>query len=216
VTGDDDSGVTISSGERLRLERQASIAEWVTIAWNVLEMAVTIGLGVAARSLALVAFGFDSMIEVFASLVVVWHLRHPDRSADHVTGHALRLVAVAFLALAMSLALAAIWAIGVEHVPKESPFGIAYLTLTVFVMLGLALVKRRLGRRLGSRPLVAESRMSMLDGLLAGSVLIGLIVNAVWGWWWADAVAALVIAAAALAEGVENWREASELGDSAG
>ena len=209
--GDHIAASAAAPADREALERQASVAEWLTITWNLLEMAVTIGLGVAAQSLALVAFGVDSMIEVFASLVVVWHLKHPARDGTRITRRALRLVAAAFFALAMSLTLAAIWAIGVRHLPQESPVGIAYLALTVVVMLSLALFKRRLGRQLDSRPLLAESRMSLLDGLVAASVLIGLVVNAVLGWWWADAAAAMVIAMAALVAGVENWREASEL-----
>jgi divalent metal cation (Fe/Co/Zn/Cd) transporter len=201
--------------ERERLERRAAAAESATITWNLFEMVLAVGLGVAARSLALVAFGFDSMIEVFASLVVVWHLRHPDRDGARITARAIHLVGLAFLALAVVLTLAAIWALATRHVPDESPAGIAYLALTILVMLGLASIKRRLGRRLGSAPLAAEARMSMLDAMLAASVLLGLIVNAVWGWWWADAVAAFAIAAAAVAEGVENRRQARELSDPA-
>ncbi len=212
VTSHEDGGRSeLSAAERNRLEQRASVAEWLTIAWNVLEMAVSIGLGIAARSLALVAFGFDSMIEVFASLVVIWHLRHPDRAAGRIVARALRLVALAFFALSLSLGVAAVFALAAGHVPEESPLGIAYLSLTVVVMLGLAFSKRRLGHLLGSRPLLAESGMSFLDAVLAASVLLGLAVNAVFGWWWADALAALLIAIAALNEGFENWREAGEL-----
>jgi divalent metal cation (Fe/Co/Zn/Cd) transporter len=153
------------------------------------------------------------MIEVSASLVVLWHLRHPDRSTDRVTARALRLVGAAFFALAASLALATVWAVSVGHVPEESPLGIGYLALTVLVMLSLAVVKGRLGRRLRSRPLIAESRLSLLDSVLAASVLSGLVLNAALGWWWADVLAALLVAGAALIEGVENWTEASELAD---
>lgn len=196
---------------RRSLERRAAQAEYVTIAWNVGEMFITIGLGVAARSLALIAFGADSMVEVFASSVVVWHLRHPDRHGAAVTATALRLVAVAFFMLGGVLVVVAAWALRAGHVAGASPLGIAYVAVTVVVMLFLAGVKRRIGARLGSKPLAAEARMTFLDAMLAGSILLGLVANAAFGWWWADPAATLVVAGASLFEGVENLREAAEL-----
>jgi divalent metal cation (Fe/Co/Zn/Cd) transporter len=197
---------------RERLERRGVGLEYATIGWNVVEMAVTIGLGIAARSLALVAFGLDSMVEVFASLVVVWHLRHPDRASRRITSRALRAVSVAFFVLAAVLVAGVIWSAAVGHRPEESILGIVYLMLTVAVMFGLAAAKRRVAVRLGSEPLRAESRMSALDGVLAAGVLLGLVANSALGWWWADQVATMIVAGAAVAEGVENWRESAELG----
>jgi divalent metal cation (Fe/Co/Zn/Cd) transporter len=193
------------------LERRGELAEYATIAWNVMEMFVTIGLGLAARSLALVAFGMDSMVEVFASGVVVWHLRHPDRHGTAVTARALRLVAVAFFALAAVLTLAAAWVLLVAHTPDASPLGVAYLAVTALVMLALALVKNRTGRTLGSAPLTSEARMTFLDAALATSVLLGLVANAVFGWWWADPLATLLVAAASTFEGFANLRDAREM-----
>lgn len=185
--------------------------EYITIAWNVVEMVVSIGLGVAARSLALVAFGLDTMVELFASGVVVWHLRHPGRNSDHVTARALRLVATAFFLLGGVVTVSALWAMINRSRPDESPFGVAYLGLTVVVMLTLGIAKRRAGRELGSEPLEAEARMSVIDAALALAVLGGLAANVAFGWWWADPVAALLVAAAALHEGIENLEEANEL-----
>ena len=185
--------------------------EYATIAWNAVEMVISIGLGIAARSLALVAFGLDTMIELFASGVVVWHLRHPGRESDQVTARALRLVAAAFLALAVVVATGAIWALVTQAAPDESPWGIGYLALTALVMLGLGLAKRATGRRLDSEPLAAEARMSILDAALALGVLIGLAANVLFGWWWADPIAALLVAVAALNEARENLEEAREL-----
>ncbi len=187
--------------------------EYTTIAWNAVEMIISIGLGIAARSLALVAFGLDTMIELFASGVVVWHLRHPGRDSDHVTARALRLVAVAFAVLAVVVGTGAIWALATSSAPDESPWGIAYLAVTVAVMLSLGLAKRATGKKLDSEPLTAEARMSVLDAALALGVLIGLGANVLFGWWWADPVAALLVAVAALNEARENLEEARELAE---
>ncbi len=193
------------------LERRALRLEYATIAWNAVEMVVAIGLGIAARSLALVAFGLDTMVELFASGVVVWHLHHPGRNSDRITARALRMVAAAFFVLAFVVGLGAVWALATQATPDESPFGIAYLALTAVVMLSLGAAKRSTGSRLGSEPLAAEARMSIIDAALAAGVLVGLAANALFGWWWADPIAALVVAAAAVHEGIENLEEASEL-----
>ena len=207
----DRSSQSPTSPNRRRLERRGLVLEYSTIAWNVAEIFVTIGLGVAAGSLALVAFGLDSMVEVFASVVVVWHLRHPDRASDRITARALRLVSIAFFVLAAVLVAGVAWSVAQEHRPGESPLGVVYLAATALVMFGLAAAKRRVGIELDAEPLRAEARMTFLDGLLATGVLLSLVANAVLGWWWADAAATLLVAAAAFAEGVENWQEAKEL-----
>lgn len=197
--------------QRLHLERRGLRLEYATIGWNALEMVITISLGVAARSLALVAFGLDTMVELFASGVVVWHLRHPGRRGNRVTARALRLVAAAFLVLAVVVATGAAWALLSGSAPEESLLGIAYLAVTVIVMLSLGAAKRVTGRRLDSEPLLAEAGMSLLDAALALGVLIGLVLNTLFGWWWADPLAALVVAAVATHEGFENLAEAREL-----
>ena len=189
-----------------RLRRRALVLEWGTIAWNAGEVVVTIMLGIAARSLALVAFGLDAVVEVFASLVVVWHvgprgtISNPER-----TRRALRLVGVAFGMLAAVLAVGATRAIAVGHRAAESPIGIVYLGATALVMFALAAMKRRTARLLGSRPLAAEASLTMLDGALAASILLALAVNAAFGWWWADPVATLLVAAVAANEAREHW-----------
>ena len=196
---------------REALEARGLRLEYATIAWNGVEMVIAIGLGIAARSLALVAFGLDTLGELFASGVVVWHLRHPGRDGVRTTARALRLVAWAFFVLAIVVTVGAIWALVTAATPDESPIGIGYLALTAVVMLSLGAAKRATGRRLGSEPLEAEARMSIIDAALALGVLIGLAANALFGWWWADPVAALLVAAAAAREGFENLEEAREL-----
>jgi divalent metal cation (Fe/Co/Zn/Cd) transporter len=187
--------------------------EYATIGWNGAEMLIAIGLGIAARSLALVAFGLDTGVELFASGVVLWHLRHPGRDSDVVTAKALRLVAAAFAVLALVITVGSVWALATRSAPEESPWGIAYLALTALVMLSLGLAKRSIGMKLGSEPLAAEARMSILDAALALSVLLGLASNVLFGWWWADPVAALFVAVAAVNEARENLQEAGELLD---
>jgi divalent metal cation (Fe/Co/Zn/Cd) transporter len=197
---------------RERLERRGLWLEYATIAWNATEMAISLALGIAAQSPALIAFGLDTMVELFASGVVVWHLRHPSRDSDRITARALRLVAGAFFVLAVVVSIGAVWALVSGSAPDESRIGIAYLALTAVVMLSLGVAKRVTGDELGSEPLIAEARMSVIDAALAMGVLFGLAANVLFGWWWTDPAAALLVAAAAAREGFENLSEAEELG----
>jgi divalent metal cation (Fe/Co/Zn/Cd) transporter len=186
------------------------------VAWNVGEAFLTIGLGAVAGSLALIAFGTSSMVEVFASLVVIWHLR-PAADADQGarTTRALRLVATAFLLLAIALGASAIRDLTSGRQAGESWWGVAYLAVTALVMFGLSIAKRKVARRLGSGPLEAEATMTFLDGILSVSTLTGLALNAAFGLWWADPAVALIVALFALNEARENWEEAKELGEEA-
>jgi len=198
--------------ERARLQRRALRLEYGTIAWNLGEAVLTISLGVVAGSLALVGFGTDSIIEVFASSVVVWHLR-PGHEEDRPerTRLALLLVATAFLLLAIVLAAVATRDLVTGRRAGESPVGIVYLAVTALVMFGLAIAKRRTAERLVSAPLRSEASMTFLDGILSTLTLTGLALNAALGWWWADPAAALVVAIAAANEARENRREAAEI-----
>ena len=184
--------------------------EWVTIGWNVAEVGVTIGLGVAASSLALVAFGLDSVVEVFASLVVLWQLRGDTASLPRIT-LALRLVAGAFLVLGLFLIVTATVRLLAGVAVDESPFGVGYLAATVVVMLLLARAKGALGAELGNHPLAAEARMTLLDSLLAALIMLALVLNLVLGWWWADAMAAMAVGVLAVLEGWENVEEAERV-----
>jgi divalent metal cation (Fe/Co/Zn/Cd) transporter len=199
--------------ERSRLQRRALRLEYATIAWNIGEAVFTIGLGVVAGSLALIGFGMDSIIEVFASSVVVWHIR-PRGPVDSLerTRLALRLVATAFCLLAIVLAVVALRDLISGRRAGESPIGIAYLAVTAVVMFGLAVTKRRTADRLGSAPLRSEASMTFLDGILSTLTLSGLALNAVLGLWWADPTAALLVAIAAANEGRENLQESRGAG----
>jgi divalent metal cation (Fe/Co/Zn/Cd) transporter len=206
------SAVSAMPADRARLQRRALRLEYATIAWNLGEAVLTVGLGIAAGSLALIGFGTDSVIEVFASLVVVWHVR-PGHAVDHParTRAALRLVAGAFALLALVLATVAVRDLVTGRRAGESMVGIAYLAVTAVVMFGLAAVKRRTADRLDSAPLRSEASMTFLDGILSTLTLTGLALNAGLGWWWADPTAALLVALAAANEARENLRESAEI-----
>jgi divalent metal cation (Fe/Co/Zn/Cd) transporter len=177
--------------------------ELVTIGWNVMEVFVTVGLGLAAGSLALIAFGLDSLVEVFASVVVIWYIG--DHHAEGRAKHALRLVALAFGVLGLYLLGASVYNLAQGEIASSSPLGIAYLAVTACVMFGLAVAKRSLARAAQSEPLGAEARLTFLDGCLATSILVALVLNAVWDLWWADPAAALLVAVFCLREAVVNW-----------
>jgi len=204
--------VNVEVPARARLQRIALRLEYATIAWNLGEAVLTVALGIAAGSLALIGFGTDSVIEVFASAVVVWHIR-PGHRTEHPgrTRLALRLVALAFLALAIVLASVAVRDLVTGRRAEGSPFGIAYLAVTAVVMFWLAIAKRRVAAGLDSAPLRSEAAMTSLDGVLSVLTLTGLALNAALGWWWADPAAAFIVAIAAANEARENRREAAEL-----
>lgn len=200
------------SVDRQQTETLGRRLEWATIAWNSIEVFVTIGLGIAAGSLALIAFGLDSLVEVFASVVVIWHMT-PGEGGHHAgrDGRALRLVSVAFAVLSAYLLVAGIRQLALHERPDASVPGIAYLFVTALVMFGLARWKHRVAATLESDPFRAEASMTFLDGCLATSILTALAVNLLFGWWWADPGAALLIAIAAAREARDGWREAREL-----
>ncbi len=195
--------------ETSRLERRALLLEYATIGWNVGEAVLTITLGSIAGSLALISFGTVSIVEVFASSVVVWHVRSSDADGRRGrTSPALRMIAGAFIVLGVVLMIAAAGDLTSGRRPGESPWGIAYLAVTAVVMFGLAVLKRRTAVVLGSEPLNSEATVTFLDGVLSATTLAGLALNAYVGWWWADPIAALLIGAAALNEARDTWKHA--------
>jgi divalent metal cation (Fe/Co/Zn/Cd) transporter len=203
--------VTTEIEQRRALEQRGRRLQWATIAWNSAEILVTIGLGMAAQSLALIAFGLDSLVEVFASLVVIWHMTPSSADPQLRSNRALRLVGVSFAVLSAYLVAAALRALVVHEHPESSPAGIVYLLVTAVVMFGLARWKRRTGTALNSDAFQAEASMTFLDGWLASSILAALVLNLVLGWWWADPLAALFLGVFAAREGVSAWREGTDV-----
>ena len=188
------------------LSRRARRLEYATTVWNTLEAVVAISTGLASHSLALVAFGLDSCVEVLASIVVLWHLGGAAEEADPARARrALRLIALAFGVLGAYLVVNAVRSVVTRSVSEPSGLGIVFMAATVVVMLALARGKRRAGVALRSRPLLANASMTMIDGCLAVGVLGALVVDRLAGWWWADPLAAGVVGLIALNEARENW-----------
>jgi divalent metal cation (Fe/Co/Zn/Cd) transporter len=179
--------------------------EVMTIGWNCLEVFVTVGIGLAAGSLALIAFGLDSLVEVFASVVVIWYIQN--HHAEQRAAHALRLVAAAFAVLGVYLLAASLYNLAAGDVADSSAAGIAYLGVAASAMFVLAFKKRGLAEAAHSEPLAAEATMTLLDGCLATTILVALAMNALWGIWWADPFAALIVALVCFCEAALNWSE---------
>jgi divalent metal cation (Fe/Co/Zn/Cd) transporter len=185
------------------LLRRGLRLEYATLAWNAVGMGVLGVAAVTARSVALAGFGLDSLIEIGASTVVVWQLSGAGAERER---RALRMIGIAFLALAAYLLIQAAVVLAVRHHAAHSPLGIAWTGATALVMFGLAAGKARTGRALGTPVLVSEGRVTLVDGLLATAVLAGLALNAALGWWWADPVAGLVIVGYGVREGLGALR----------
>lgn len=169
----------------------------LTIGWNVIEGAVAIAAGIAAGSISLIAFGLDSGVEVSTSLVLVWRLAQ-ERRGGCMTGYdrrATRWIAVCFSVLAVYVGYEALAQLTEQRAPDVSIPGIVLAAVSVVVMPLLARAKKRLGPILGSQAVVSESRQTELCAWLSAVVLVGLGLNATLGWWWADPIAALAIAA---------------------
>jgi divalent metal cation (Fe/Co/Zn/Cd) transporter len=188
------------------LERRGRWWEYGTTGWNSLEAFVAIGSGWTAHSLGLVAFGLDSCVEVFASVVVLWHLAEAtDEVSPGRTRRAMRLIGAAFGVLGVLLLAGAVQGVLARHLSAPSPVGIVFLAATVVVMFVLAWGKRVTGLELGNRPLVANASMTLLDGCLAGGVLVALVLDQMMGWWWADSLAAGLVALVMLNEAREAF-----------
>jgi divalent metal cation (Fe/Co/Zn/Cd) transporter len=172
------------------LLRRGRALEAATLGWNVAGIVVLAIAAIHARSVALAGFGLDSLIEIGASAVVLWELAGTDTTRQQ---RALRLIGLAFVALAGYLLVQTAVVFGTGFRPGTSTLGIAWSAVTAVVMFALAAGKTRTGRQLGNPVLTAEGRVTVIDGLLAGAVLLGLALNATLNWWWADPAAGLVI-----------------------
>ncbi|WP_448002164.1 cation transporter [Agromyces bauzanensis] len=194
----------ISEERRARLHRRVRLIVAFTISYNVIEAIVALSAGAMASSAALIGFGLDSVIEVLSAVAVAWQFtrRDPERWEKPTV----RAIGIAFFALAAYVIVDALLALaGVQEV-DHSPLGIGIATLSLLVMPALAWLEVRTGRELGSRSVVADAKQLLLCMYLSGTVLLGLLLNSLLGWMWADSVAALVVAGLAIREGVEAWR----------
>ena len=173
-----------------RLLARGRALESATLLWNVVGLVILVTASVRARSVALAGFGLDSLIEIGASTVVLWELSGVGEQRQR---RALRLIGAAFVALAAYLSTLTIVVLTVGYHPRPSPLGTAWVAVTAVVMFALAAGKDRTGRSLGNQVLITEARVTLIDGALAVAVLVGLGLNSVLGWWWADPAAGLVI-----------------------
>jgi divalent metal cation (Fe/Co/Zn/Cd) transporter len=172
------------------LLRYGFALEAVTLAWNVVGIVVLAIAALAARSVALGGFGLDSLIEIGASTVVIWEL---SGTGEHRQRAALRVIGVAFILLAVYLAVQSTWVLATGFHARQSPLGIAWTSVTAVVMFTLAAGKTHTGKALANPVLRTEGRVTFVDGLLATAVLLGLLLNTTVGAWWADPMAGYVV-----------------------
>jgi len=177
--------------------------EYFTITWNIIEALVAVGAGIAAGSIALVGFGFDSTIESFAAGIVLWQLR--GGRDEERKARALKLIALTFFVLAAYVIVESIRDLVSSAEPESSAVGIGLAVVSIIVMPTLGFAKKRVAAVMGSAVLRADAAETFLCAWLSVILLAGLVLNTTAGWWWADAVAALGIAALAIREGREAW-----------
>lgn len=193
-----------SPARRAVLARRVQMFVALTITYNVIEAVVALSAGAAASSSALVGFGLDSVIEVSSAAAVAWQFAGKDPAARETT--ALRLIACSFFGLAVFVSIDALRSLAGGGEARHSTVGLMLAALSLAVMPVLSWAQRRAGRELNSASAVADSKQTLLCTYLSAVLLIGLAVNALFGWSWADPLAALAIAAIALREGRNAWR----------
>lgn len=198
------TATALTDERRARGHRRVRFIVFFTITWNIIEAIVALSAGAAASSAALIGFGLDSVIEVASAAAVAWQFTRQD--PERWEKPTVRAIGIAFFALAAYVIVDAILALtGVREV-EHSPVGIGIVVASLIVMPALAWFEFRTGRELASRSVQADAKQLLLCIYLSGTVLIGLLLNALIGWQWADSVAALIVAMLAIREGIEAWR----------
>jgi divalent metal cation (Fe/Co/Zn/Cd) transporter len=195
-----------SRQEREALERRARLLAWGGNPWHLVEFAIAVGAGIAAGSVALIGFGIDSVIEALAGGVIVWLFSGGRGSSHTAERRAQQLIALSYAILVLYIGVEAIRDLLGSHHPEVSWVGIGLAAFTAPTMPLLARAKRKVGRKLNSSATVSEASQNMVCAYLSIALLVGLLANALFGWWWADPIAALAIAAVAAREGLESWR----------
>lgn len=199
---------------RRALHRRAVRLEWFTVAWNVAEALIAIGAGLVSGSVALIGFGVDSAIEVTSAVGLLWRLRtSAEAPRDEETAaerRALHVVSFTFFALAAYVGWEAVSGLLAREAPDASPVGMTLAAVSLLVMPVLAVSKQRVGREWGSRALLADAVETWVCSYLSLVLLLGLALNALLGWWWADAVGGLAMLPVVIWQGVEAFREARE------
>ena len=197
--------IVSTDAARIRLLRRR--IRWIvafTITYNVIEGGIALIAGGVASSAALIGFGLDSFVEVLSAAAIAWQFSAADPESREKP--ALRVISVSFFALAAYVSVDAVLSLAGVREPAHSPVGIALAAISLVVMPVVSLLERRAGRELGSTSAVADSKQTLICAYLSATLLIGLLLNSLLGWAWADSVAALVIAGFAVKEGLEAWR----------
>lgn len=204
-----------TAGATPNAERASQVAkalrlEYLTISWNVIEGTVAVGAAMAAGSVALIAFGIDSFVEVLSAGILVWRLKSEQNfrkgeSLERLDQRAHRAVGLSLYGLAVFVVLDAAWTLWKQERPDPSMLGLAVTTLSIAVMLGLARAKRGMAAALGSRALKADAFQTTACWWLSLAALAGVGLNALFGWWWADPVAAIGMSVFLVREGREAW-----------
>ncbi|MGH3976073.1 MAG: cation transporter [Pseudonocardiaceae bacterium] len=194
----------LDADRRTVLSRRVRLLVAATIGYNVIEAIVAISAGAVASSTALIGFGLDSVIEVASATAVAWQFSGRDPEARERT--ALQVIALSFFALAGYVTVESVRSLTGAEDARHSTVGIALAAVSLVIMPLLSYAQRRAGRELGSASAVADSRQTLLCTYLSGALLIGLLLNSLFGWSWADPIAALIIAGVAVREGRQAWR----------
>jgi divalent metal cation (Fe/Co/Zn/Cd) transporter len=201
------SSVPVSgSAEWLAAARRARLLSWLSLVWMSLEGGIAIAAGILAGSIALIGFGIDSGIEGVASVIIIWRFTGARTFSHAAEERAQKLVAVQFFLLAPYVTFEAVQHLVSAERPDVSVLGMVLTATSLVGMPALGIAKQRVARRLGSQATHGEGTQNLLCAYLAAAVFLGLLGNALFGWWWLDPIAALVIAAVATKEGLETWR----------
>jgi divalent metal cation (Fe/Co/Zn/Cd) transporter len=202
--------IAVGPEQRVLAVRRARMLNRFSLVWNGLEAVVALAAGIAAGSVSLVGFGLDSVVEVSASVILAWRLSREGEDCTQADDRrATRAVAISFLALGIYVGIEATRGLLAGDRPDASVIGVALAAISLVLMPFVARAKRRVAPILGSQAQAAEANQTQLCAVLSGVLLLGLLANAVAGWWWADGVAALGIAALALREASRTWRAES-------
>jgi divalent metal cation (Fe/Co/Zn/Cd) transporter len=199
------AGAASGSPEWLAAARRARFLSWLSLVWMSLEGGIAIVAGILAGSIALIGFGIDSAIEGVASVVIIWRFTGARMLSHAAEDQAQKLVAVQFFLLAPYVTFEAIQHLATAEHPEVSVVGMVLTATSLAGMPLLGVAKQRVAQQLGSQATHGEGSQNLLCAYLAAAVLLGLAGNALFGWWWLDPIAALVIAAVALREGLETW-----------
>lgn len=196
--------MTMTADRRATLHRRVKVIVGFTITWNVVEAIVAISAGTVASSAALIGFGLDSVVEVASAAAIAWQFSRKDPEQwEKIT---VRVIGLAFFALAAYVTLDAVLALTGLRDPDHSPIGIGLAVVSLIVMPALAWFEFRTGRELRSKSVQADAKQLLLCIYLSGTVLIGLLLNSLFAWVWADSAAAFIVAILAVREGIEAWR----------